>query len=76
MTAGHTTKQTLTPYRRELLERAADLRGINRFSLRAAGQHQLKEMERFGWVETRGSRCVATDAGRSMLSILIPEGEV
>lgn len=72
MPRGHTTKQTLTPYRRKLLLLAARPGGVTRRELTNPERKHLNDMTLFGWATLEGiggdGKYEVTDAGRVKLA--------
>lgn len=69
MPTGHTTKQTLTPYRAGLLDR---LRSgpVARHSVSAVERRQFNDLCLFGWVDDDGRNYLLTDIGAGKLDAL------
>lgn len=65
MPSGHSEKQTLTPYRAELLQSLP----LHRRTLRNPKRFQLGNCISFGWVvEDEDGICTLSDSGRAALA--------
>ena len=65
MPSGHTTKRTVTPYRRGLMK----LLPLERRDVNHAERKQFGDMECYGWVSSEKGTYRLTSAGREALVV-------